>query len=122
MSALLLSLLATALQGVPDQGVLRLTGHTDGVRSVAWSPDGRMILSGSRDRTLILWDAATGERIRTFEGHDGGVTAVAFSPDGKSALSGSQDKTVILWEIETGKLLRRMKGHTLWVTSVAFSP
>jgi len=88
---------------------------------VAWSPDGRTLLTGSRDRTAALWDAATGERIRVLEGHDGGVTSVAFSPDGKRALSGSQDKTVALWDAATGELLRRMKGHALWVTGVAFS-
>jgi len=97
----LLALLAMAQESLPDQAVLRLTGHADGVRSVAWSPDGRTLLTGSRDRTAALWDAATGERIRVLEGHDGGVTSVAFSPDGKRVLSGSQDKTVALWDAAT---------------------
>jgi hypothetical protein len=122
---LLLSMFAlfvAAQEALPDNAVLRLTGHADGLRSVAWSPDGRYLLTGSRDRTLALWDAATGERIRVLEGHEGGVTSVAFSPDGALAVSGSQDKSLALWDVATGKLLRRMNGHALWVTCVAFSP
>jgi hypothetical protein len=119
---LLAALLAAVQEPLPENAAVRLAGHSDGVRSVAWSPDARFLLTGSRDRTLALWDASTGERVRVMEGHDGGVTSVAFSPDGALALSGSQDKSVILWEVASGKLLRRMKGHTQWVTCVAFAP
>jgi len=123
MPALLLAALLAAVQEpLPENAAVRLAGHSDGVRSVAWSPDARFLLTGSRDRTLALWDASTGERVRVMEGHDGGVTSVAFSPDGALALSGSQDKSVILWEVASGKLLRRMKGHAQWVTCVAFAP
>ncbi|MCY3019106.1 MAG: hypothetical protein NTW87_08775 [Planctomycetota bacterium] len=65
------------------------SGHTDGVFSVAFSPDGKLALSGSWDKTLKLWEVATGRELRTFSGHDGQVMSVAFSPDGKAALSGS---------------------------------
>ncbi len=81
-------------------------GHSDQVRSVAFSPDGSRVLSGSADNTIKLWDAATGALIRTFEGHSDQVRSVAFSPDGARVLSGSSDKTIKLWDAATGELIR----------------
>ncbi len=69
------------------------------------------MLSGSDDKTLKLWDAATGALLRTFEGHTDVVTSVAFSPDGTRVLSGSGDKTLKLWDAATGALLRTFEGH-----------
>ena len=80
--------------------------------SVAFSPDGRSALSGSSDRTLKLWDVATGKEIRTFTGHADMVWSVAFSPDGRTALSGSDDNTLKLWDVATGKEIRTFAGHT----------
>ncbi|MCH7919763.1 MAG: hypothetical protein IIC50_17475 [Planctomycetes bacterium] len=71
-------------------------GHTTGVRSVAFSPDGTRVLTGSRDETAKLWDAETGQEIRTFLGHTGWVFSVAFSPDGTRVLTGSRDHTAKL--------------------------
>ncbi len=94
----------------------------DWVSSVAFSPDGTRLLSGSADRTLKLWDAATGALLRTLEGHSDHVRSVAFSPDGTRLLSGSDDRSLKLWDAVTGAPLHTFQGHLRRVNSVAFSP
>jgi WD40 repeat protein len=78
--------------------VSSLGGPTDRVCSVAYSPDGQFIASGSNDKTVKLWDAASGRLIRTFEGHEDWGYSVAYSPDGRFIASGSKDATVKIWE------------------------
>ena len=103
---------------------LTLKGHSDVVRSVAFSPDGKRLASGSRDNTIKLWDTATGKELLTLKGHSeyAYVWSVAFSPDGKRLASGSIDRTIKIWDTATGKELLALKGHSSQVNSVAFSP
>ena len=102
--------------------VSNFQGHSAGVRSACFSPDGVHLLTGSKDQTAKLWEVATGREVRTFEGHSGGISSVSFSPDGAQALTSSKDQAVKLWEVATGREVRTLKGHSDEVKSVHFSP
>ena len=111
--------LLAALDKVRERNLLE--GHTERVNDIAFSPDGKQIISGSRDNTVRLWDTETGLLIHTLEGHTRAVYAIAFSPDGKQILSGSRDSTVRLWDTESGQTLHTLQGHTKGVSVIAFS-
>jgi WD40 repeat protein len=83
-----------------DKGFLILKMHGSGVTSVAFSPDGKRIVSTSLDKTLKVWDAETGKEIRTLDEQTDGVWSVAYSPNGKRIVLGSMDKTIRIWELE----------------------
>ncbi len=98
-----------------------LTGHTAEVLSVAFSPDGKTLASGSFDSTIRLWDVQTGELLKTLIEHTNVVFSLAFNPDGKTLASGSHDGLIHLSDVQTGRILKTTE-HTDWVMSVAFSP
>jgi WD40 repeat protein len=101
-----------------------LRGHTDSVNSVAFSPDGQTLASGSDDNTVILWDVAIRQPLgQPLVGHTDSVSSVAFSPDGRLLASGSADNTIRLWDVATGQSAGQpLTGPTGKVTSVIFSP
>ncbi|MEG4859176.1 NACHT domain-containing protein [Microcoleus sp. K1-B6] len=92
------------------------------VRSVIFSPDGKLLATGDSDGVVRLWEASTGREILTCKGHTNVVESVAFSPDGEILASASYDKIIKLWDVQTGECLKVWQGHTESVMSVTFNP
>jgi len=99
-----------------------LTGHSGSVNSIAISPDGNTLVSGSADNTIKIWNLGTGVLKFTLIGHSGSVNSVAISLDGNTLVSGSYDKTIKIWDLATGVLKFTLTGHSGYVSCVAISP
>jgi WD40 repeat protein len=89
----------------------KLKGHSDMVNSVAFSPDGKRVVSGSNDNSVRIWNVAKGRIEHIMRGHSGGVRSVAFSPDGTLVVSGAWDG-IRIWNVATGEIERVLEGHT----------
>jgi len=98
-----------------------LEGHTDKCNSVAFSPDGRQLVSGSNDGAIRLWNVQTGAVLQVIAGHSVSVSAIAYSPGGGLIVSGSFDVSVRVWDMATGLQVSVYTGHSQVVTDVAFS-
>ncbi|MBD2506252.1 serine/threonine protein kinase [Nostoc muscorum FACHB-395] len=98
-----------------------LSGHAWAVLTVAFSPDGQILATGSDDNTIKLWEVNTGQLICTLVGHSWSVVAVAFTADGEKLLSASCDKTVKLWRVSTAEEIVTLSGHVDSVSAVAVS-
>jgi WD40 repeat protein len=102
--------------------VLTCKGHTAWVQSLAFSPDGRLVASGSHDHTVRVWDVETGQCIKTLRQHNSGIHAIAFSADGATLVSGSDDRTIRVWTVGSWECVHCLQGHTDRVVFVAFTP
>jgi len=112
----------TIAAAVPVGEIRRFEGETEKVLNLAFSADGKMVLTGARTGAAILWDVAKGREIRRFSGHTDVVRGVAFSPDARTALTGGDDGTVRLWDVRQGTEIKQLADELPKVKSVAFCP
>ena len=99
-----------------------LRGHTKGLHSAVFSPDGKLALTASVDNTSRIYEVASGKELQVLSGHTSSIMSAVFSPDGKLALTASMDNTARVFEVATGKELKVLNGHTNWIRSAVFSP
>jgi WD40 repeat protein len=113
---------AKLLNAINGQVVRSFPGHNSYVQSVAFSPNGHLLATGSWDGTARLWNVDAGTPLRTINVTDTNVSSVAFSPDGKHLIVGSYDAMARIYRVDNGQLLLELSGHNDRVTTVAFSP
>jgi WD40 repeat protein len=100
----------------------KLSGHDDDVKGISFSPDGSRVATGSKDKSVIIWDAVTGDKIKALNGHSNDVNTVAYSPDGKYLVSGSDDNTIMIWDAATGNSGKSLNGHSDRISVLSFIP
>lgn len=99
-----------------------LIGHSSFVNALAFSPDGKLLASGSEDSTIILWKMTSGSILRRLNGHRKDVTSLAFATGGSTLVSASYDGTIRIWNVKTGRIQRVLQGHSGWVQTMAVAP
>ena len=101
------------IQGTaPATCVQIFSGHTNWIFRLAFSPDGTSLASGSWDKTVKIWDVASGRLLQTLRGHTERVHTVAWSPDGRTIASAGFDKVIWLWDVARGSYRAMLQGHT----------
>jgi WD40 repeat protein len=107
----------------PNEPLIRtFTGHSSSIWSVAVTPDGEQVISGSQDGTLKIWNLKTGILVDTIAAHNGSVNAVSIIPDGSHIISGSYDNTLKVWNLKTRGLVHTLTGHASSVNAIAVTP
>ena len=110
LSIFIMSLYIAAVQASDTVQIVPQTGHAGSVNAVAYSPDGRRIVSGGNDHTIRVWDAKSGKLLQRLEGHTNYVLSVAYSPDGQRIVSGSDDGGTKIWKPKNGQLIITLLG------------
>ena len=98
-----------------------IISHSEGVRSVSFSPNDKVLASGGNGNTIKIWDVSSGENIFTLRGHENSVVCVEFHPSGNLLASGGDDGVCIIWNVHTGERVHTLVGPNLWVRSISFS-
>jgi WD40 repeat protein len=119
-----LSALLCCSSSYPQESVeiVPQTGHSDGIRAIQFSPNGRTFVTAGLDKFAILWNSENGKQLRSFVGHSWQVMAATFSRDGKTLATGSTDYNIRIWNTDSGQTERILTGHRHWVIAVGLSP